>query len=322
MHVSLHSLMKFNAVVVWMVAVVLVLLMMVVVEGRVEDYTGKTDSVLQNTIKFLENYQLELQELLDNNEEFLKFKQYDSSRPLLWMVIFGATIGHDFLHIGDVIRNRYPHLRDIYLRENSYHVTVGGGNGLTDLRYFYDLALLEGVFRVPPGGFAGQRIVEIGGGYGGFVHTFSAAHDLLSYHVVDMAPSLAFQDRYLSLMSLVGSEVNVPYIAVPDTSTAVIESDLLYSFLALDEVPEEDFYRYINQYVTHATRGYLLLASSRERMFKVFESVWAVQPTAIMLPPDVGYPNFGAVNEHGEGISVRIVWDSHNTAVGSIPMYA
>lgn len=272
------------------------------------------DKKLHNTIQFLKNYQTELEYLLHNEIDFLRFKEYNPSLPMIWLVIFGATNGHNFLLMGHIIRNQHPHLRELYLRENSHHIAVGGGSGLTDLRYFYDLALLERVFHIPPGGSAGWRVVEIGGGYGGFAHTFSAAHELRSYHVVDMPPSLAFQQKYLSALSSVGSEVRVPYIAVKDTDTGVLVSDLLYSFLALDEVPEEDFGRYIEQYVRHASRGYLMLAASRERMFKVFERVWAVQPSAVMLPPDEGYPSFGAVNELGEGISVRVVWGAGGLA--------
>jgi len=163
-------------------------------------------------------------------------------------------------------------------------------------------------------------VVEIGGGYGGFAHTFSAAHEVGWYHVVDMPPSLAFQQKYLSALREVGSDVRVPYIPVEDTATSVLESDLLYSFLAIDEVPEEVFARYIEQYVAHASRGYLMLAASRERMFKVFERVWAVQPSAVMLPPDVAYPSFGAVNEKGQGISVRVVWGAGGVAENMLSM--
>ena len=41
------------------------------------------------------------------------------------------------------------------------------------MRYLYDLSLLERAF---PGGFDGMRILEIGGGYGGFAVTVCAVH--------------------------------------------------------------------------------------------------------------------------------------------------
>jgi hypothetical protein len=229
---------------------------------------------------------------------------------MLWMVIFGAANFHNFTHIGEVVTNRFPHLRDLYLREKPFYIEVGGGSALTELRYTYDLAEIEQLFQLSPNGFRGKRVVEIGCGYGGFAHTFSAAHELLSYHMVDMAPSLEFQQRYLSLLDAVGSGVGVPYISVPDTNTRAVPSDLLVSFMAIDEVPEEDLVRYIAQYVAQASRGYLRLAASRAHMLKVFELVWSVQPSALMLPPDVGCSNFGAVNERGQGLSVRVIWDN------------
>ena len=276
------------------------------------------DSILNNTIRFIQKYQNELQALLlQDEDEFLRFKEYNSKRPMTWMVMFATGEFQDYSHIGEVLDTRYPHLLDIFYREQPFVSAVGGGTGLTDVRYLYDVAVLERIFHLPPGGDSNQQgistVLEIGGGYGGFAHTFSAAHDVTAYHIVDMAPSLAFQERYLSLLRKKGSSVQVPFVPISEESTDAVASDLFYSFLAMDEVPEDTFLRYVDQYVSHAKRGYILLAASRVRMFKVFQSVWAVQPTAVMLPPDVGYSNFGATNELGHGISVRIVWDNSNS---------
>ena len=279
------------------------------------------EAILNETIGFILEYQNELQALLlQDEDEFLRFKEYNPERPMIWMVLLATAnlVTHDYSHIGDFVKTQYPHLLDIYHREHPFVSAVGGGNELPDVRYVYDVALLERMFHLPPGGDSNQQgistVLEIGGGYGGFAHTFSAAHDVTAYHIVDMAPSLAFQERYLTLLRKKGSRVQVPFVPISEDSTDVVASDLLLSFLAVDEVPHDTFLRYVDQYVSHAKRGYILLAASRVRMFKVFESVWAVQPTAVMLPPDVGYSNFGAENELGHGISVRIVWDNSNIA--------
>ena len=276
------------------------------------------DSTLTQTVQFLNMYQKELDILMGNEEAFMKFKMYDPSRPLVWMVLFGATPNHNYTHISWILNTQFTHLRDIYVQESSYYQLVGGNSRSTDLRYIYDLAIVERIFRISPRGFHGKTVLEVGGGYGGFAHVFSAAHNLLAYVVVDLEPSLEFQKKYLTLLKDSGSTVDVPYMPVSDSHTGVIKTDFFYSFLALDEVPEEIFVRYIEQYVTYAVRGYILLAASRPRMFRVFESVWAVQPTAVMLPPDIAYPNFGAVNEQGNGISARIIWDSTGTASSSL----
>ena len=285
-----------------------------VTEAEVEE-----DTILNDTIRFIQKYQNELQTLLQDENEFLHFKEFNAARPMIWMVMFQAgEFNHDYAHVLEIIEMRYPHLLDIFSREHPFVSAVGGDTCLTDVRYVYDVALLERMFHLPPGGDSNQQgistVLEIGGGYGGFAHTFSAAHDVTAYHIVDMAPSLAFQERYLTLLRKKGSRVQVPFVPISEDSTDVVASDLLLSFLAVDEVPHDTFLRYVDQYVSHAKRGYILLAASRVRMFKVFESVWAVQPTAVMLPPDVGYSNFGAENELGHGISVRIVWDNSNIA--------
>ena len=95
---------------------------------KVVDEEGD-ESALSTTIGFLLRYQMELQWLLDekNKESLLQFKQYDESLPMVWLVIFGATYGHNYTHISEVLQYQYPHLLNIFLRENQFYQQIGGG---------------------------------------------------------------------------------------------------------------------------------------------------------------------------------------------------
>ena len=160
------------------------------------------------------------------------------------------------------------------------------------MRYVYELSLLERVF---PGTLDGARILEIGGGFGGFAATVCAVHKCGAYTIVDLEDAGRLQKKYIER-----SSSNAPLHTIPTTNRVPVESDLLMSWFSISEQRSDVVDLYVDLYVAHARRGYMQLnwdegscgGAPRDKFNHKRYSVWQLwqrvrkaQPSAVLLPP-------------------------------------
>jgi hypothetical protein len=168
------------------------------------------------------------------------------------------------------------------------------------LRYFFDASIMQMIFNTD---FSGKNIIEIGGGYGGMAVTMSSLSTLASYKIVDLNNVLQLQQKYISAINH-----TFPITSIATDSNVNVTSDFLFSIFCIAEQRAEVVQKYVNQYVAHSTSGYFLLNYGRRfaialnicTEMEIFEMIYKVQPSAIMLPP---LKLLGSLGE-----STRIIW--------------
>jgi len=187
------------------------------------------------------------------------------------------------------------------------------------VKYLYELLLIERAFAptIAPAmnAFRGMRIVEIGGGYGGFAHTIATFHNVQSYTIVDIDVVNSLQKLYLAAIKSPAAE-KMEYIgttSVPGRdATADPKYDLFLSFFSISEQRTIAVDAYARHFMARSTRGYLQLnydedisvdgsvtaSTGRYNVLQLFRLVLTMHPTARLLGPAPC-----GVYEH-----VRIVW--------------
>lgn len=203
------------------------------------------------------------------------------------------------------------------------------------LRYLMELSFLENAFPAlfrgavvdSPSAARGLNLLEIGGGFGGFAVAMSHVHHarLAAYRIVDLDEVGQLQRMYveraqagLGAGAMAGARSTVPLRLISVEDRGNVSSDLLVSFFSISEQMKHVADAYVSQYVRHATRGYLQLnfdegdcgASTRAvknvnrySAWGLFRAVYAVQPSAMLLPP----PPCGAASSTSHG-GHRILW--------------
>ena len=173
-------------------------------------------------------------------------------------------------------------------------------------RYAFELSQLAGLFESSLK--RGDRVLEIGGGYGLFGSMvsdfFGTAHS-----VVDLAPVHALTRRHARAAGLLEPH----QLDAQDDSS--FPSDLLVSFFSISEQNRETVDAYVQRYVAFAKRGYLQLNydndlerggrshvagndADRYSALELFRRIYHVHPGAVFLPP----PPCGVYDHH------RIAW--------------
>ena len=203
------------------------------------------------------------------------------------------------------------------------------------LRYLMELSFLENafpkLFRAGAAGAAGSaaggatrglNILEVGGGFGGFAVALAHVHRdrLAAYHIVDLDEVGVLQRMYVerAQAGLGAGTTSVPLKTISVEHRGNVSSDLMVSFFSISEQMKHVADAYVNQYMRHAARGYLQLnfdegdcgASTRtvknvnrHSAWGLFTKVYAVQPSAMLLPP----PPCGAASSTSHG-GHRILW--------------
>lgn len=187
------------------------------------------------------------------------------------------------------------------------------------LRYLFDIMSLEYAFKgVNQDGFRGFDIIEIGGGFGGMLTTFSHTHNINSYTIVDLP---CVNDLVVKVLRAGNDSRSASLLTqlTPDNNNAVY-SDLLISFWYMSEQKSVVVDKFIKLYVANAKRGYLqlnfdddvenggisLLSHANKDRYSdltLFSKILNAQPTARLLPPPpCGINNFWG-NNH-----MRIKW--------------
>ena len=192
-------------------------------------------------------------EAVEDDEVFAKFKQDARYTAILEHV--PPEQGEDYVHTIQA----YELDEDIInsFKEND---SIGGANlveydepfgrispstlryiqNALDISYFYGEGELN-------------RIVEIGGGYGGLCKTINCLCDFGEYHIYDIEPASKLQKKYLSNFKLDGE---VFHHSVPEELEDI---DLLISNYAYSELNEELQDVYYNNLIKNAKKVYMIL---------------------------------------------------------------
>jgi hypothetical protein len=175
-------------------------------------------------------------------------------------------------------------------------------------KFLYELMLIEKAFSAssPYGtydahhdgndnsGFDGYNIIEIGGGYGGLVNTFSEYHNINSYTIVDLGTVNLLINKYLKKINSnilkgdrlktinaneheheheatatdfnvnvnvnvdVDVDANKPHINNNNNNNIIIY-DLFISCWCLSEQKKHTFDEYLNKYIKNSKRGFIQL---------------------------------------------------------------
>lgn len=107
-----------------------------------------------------------------------------------------------------------------------------------DISYFYGEGELN-------------RIVEIGGGYGGLCKTISCLCDFDEYHIYDIEPASKLQEKYLSKFG-----IKAVHHSVPEETKDI---DLVISNYAYSELGENLQDLYYNNVIKNAKKVYMIL---------------------------------------------------------------
>jgi hypothetical protein len=123
------------------------------------------------------------------------------------------------------------------------------------LRYVKVASDLRNLF----GDFIGERVAEIGGGYGGQLLVADKVLSFTRYDLFDLPPVLALASRYLEAHVL-----NCAYGTITINQHAGdIEYDLVVSNYAFSELPSKLQRKYIEKILSKSKRGYLTMNSGK-----------------------------------------------------------
>lgn len=121
------------------------------------------------------------------------------------------------------------------------------------LRYIKIATDLKKLF----GPLDGMRIVEIGGGFGGQARIIHALNNnIKSYTIFDLPEAQALTRRYLGCYG-------IDQVQFPDLSIAPVEADLVISNYAFAEIDKGIQTRYVENVVSKAKHGYMILNSAQ-----------------------------------------------------------
>ncbi len=146
----------------------------------------------------------------------------------------------------------------------------------TTLRYLKVASDLKILF----GGDIGQKIAEIGGGYGGQALVCDAIFGTSEYHVFDLPDVNQLVSKYLESFVLSGAYVT------HTLNAAVTDSyDLVISNYAFSEVPKVVQLAYIRKVLSQSKRGYLTMNSGRTDHAGKEETKLDLEALESLLPP-------------------------------------
>ena len=130
-----------------------------------------------------------------------------------------------------------------------------------------------------------NKIVEIGGGYGGLCKTINCLCEFGEYHIYDMEPASRLQEKYLSNFKIDG---NVFHHSEPEELKDI---DLLISNYAYSELGEKLQDLYYNNVIVNSKKVYMILNRgqvSREVFLKRAEKDFEVTVEKVLdfWPPN------------------------------------
>lgn len=192
-----------------------------------------------------------------DNRLFSRFKSHPSYRAVLEHVT--RDEGEQYLKI---VQRQSPEFLDI-IERFKINDTIGspiryryepiGEISPTTLRYIKVASDLKKYF----GATVGQKLVEIGVGYGGQLLVSDQVFAIEQCRLLDLVPVLSLVQRYLE-----GHILNCSYqIATLNQTPAALHYDLAISNYAFSELPAHLQTKYIDKILSKSARGYLTMNS-------------------------------------------------------------
>lgn len=211
---------------------------------------GKTNTIMNMTKQDL--YLEVCRKAAEDNKVFDLFKSHPDYRHVLEHV--STELGEKYLKD---IRKNAPDLVDNIdiFKENdvlgkpilSKYPDVGDISPTT-LRYVHTLMLLTRFFQLKDV----DKVVEIGGGYGGQCYVLSCVSDFAKYTIVDLPEAGKLQRKYINKIGVKGVSI------MSSENLRKTESDLFISNYAFSEIPKSYQEKYIEKFILHAERGFMI----------------------------------------------------------------
>lgn len=202
-------------------------------------------------------YVLAVQDAVKSYESFSVFKRNPHYQAVLEHV--SEELGHQYLAI---IKRDSPALfenievfkkNDLIGNPTVFGYPDIGIMSPTTLRYIKVTSDLIKLF----GSHIGERVVEIGGGYGGQALINDSVFRMKEYELLDLPPVLSLISRYLE-----SHIMNCAYkVTTLNQKTGDDYYDLVISNYAFSELPSHVQIRYIEKIVRKSSRGYLTMNS-------------------------------------------------------------
>lgn len=193
-------------------------------------------------------------------KKFKNFKRHPDYQAILEHVT--EDEGEKYL---DIIKNNSPELlnninqfkdNDLVGGPITYDYPKIGNISPSTLRYIKVASDLKKYF----GSDIGQKVAEIGVGYGGQLLINDKIFDIKSYHLFDLPPVLSLVSKYLESHIL-----NCAYKLFTLNQHGGDESyDLVISNYAFSELPSQLQIKYIEKIISKSKRGYLTMNSGFE----------------------------------------------------------
>lgn len=195
-----------------------------------------------------------------NYKDFLNFKINPSYNYILEHVT--KELGQSYL---DIIKQEFPKLidnydiikkNDIVGNPNVYEYNNIGTTSPTTIRYAKVASDLKKYF----GKNIGEKVCEIGVGYGGQCLVLDTVFDIDEYYLLDMNPVLKLVERYLECFLLKAKYE----CRTLNQTTKHGEWDLCISNYAFSELPIDMQLKYIEKILFKSKKGYLTMNSGNE----------------------------------------------------------
>ena len=243
------------------------------VKNRSDSENGLYVSAVQKAVRSYKSFSsfkknLDYQAILEHvskeqGERYLEIIKKDSPSLLMEIELF-----KDNDLVGDPAVFEYPDI---------------GAISPTTLRYVKVASDLMKLF----GNQIGERIVEIGAGYGGQALINDRIFKIKEYELLDLPPVLNLVSKYLDSHIL-----NCAYkISTLNQKTGDDKYDLIISNYAFSELPSQLQIKYIEKVISKCKKGYLTMNSGLSRAGRSTNKLTIEQlrdqlPTFEMLPED------------------------------------
>ena len=205
------------------------------------------------------SYVASVREALSNYESFMRFKRDPR---------YQAILEHASKEQGDayleIIKSQSPSLitkidsfkeNDLVGGATTYEFDDIGAMSPSTLRYLKVASDLQNIF----GEFIGERVAEIGVGYGGQLLIADKVLKFKQYDLFDLPPVLSLSSKYIESHTLNSSYQTTTL----NQHRGDTNYDLVISNYAFSELPSQLQIRYIEKILSKAKRGYLTMNSGK-----------------------------------------------------------
>ena len=234
-----------------------------ILKGKIYSKLGQVDFVGANGNRSVSDtgpYVASVQKALSNYKNFTKFKLDPRYQAILEHC--SQEQGNAYL---EIIKTESPALitnidiskeNDLIGGAITYEYKGIGAISPSTLRYLKVASDIKNIF----GETIGDRIAEIGVGYGGQLLIADKVLKFKQYDLFDLPPVLNLTSKYIESHTL-----NAAYYTTSlNQHRGDVEYDLVISNYAFSELPSKLQLRYIEKILSKSKRGYLTMNSGKE----------------------------------------------------------